>query len=134
MEILIFFWKIYGLWLISGVSYLSRRQEEEALRHLNSRYEDDSNNWSEVKEVPLARISDVLFSERMKNRLSEWRDGLLNKGNGTEESQFQTVFYKMRPALCLSGFTSHQLKLIQLVICSFILTLFYLRKVWCIMG
>ncbi|XP_048234927.1 poly(A)-specific ribonuclease PARN isoform X2 [Ricinus communis] len=51
----------------------------------------------------------------MKNRLSEWRDGLLKNGNGIGDSQFQTIFYKMRPALCLSGFTSHQLKLIQLV-------------------
>ncbi|XP_065862669.1 poly(A)-specific ribonuclease PARN isoform X2 [Euphorbia lathyris] len=66
-------------------------------------------------------MTDVLFSERMKNRLNEWRDGLLpNSGSqikrtSDDKRQFETIFYKMRPALCLNGFTSHQLKLIQLV-------------------
>ncbi|XP_021905805.1 poly(A)-specific ribonuclease PARN [Carica papaya] len=111
-----------------GVSYLSRRQEEEALRQLNSHYEDESyNSWLKLKEgreKPLGRIADVLFAERMKNRLSEWRDVMLHGGNGWPEiqrsssnssQQFQTIFFKMRPALSLHGFTSHQLRLIQLV-------------------
>ncbi|WCJ33110.1 Polynucleotidyl transferase ribonuclease H-like superfamily protein [Euphorbia peplus] len=106
-----------------GVSYLSRGQEEEALRRLSSKIEL-LENVSEVGEVTLASVTDVLFSERMKNRLSEWRDGLLRGGNSESrikgassdsKQQFETVFYKMRPALCLSGFTAHQLKLIQSV-------------------
>ncbi|KAJ9153948.1 hypothetical protein P3X46_027334 [Hevea brasiliensis] len=109
-----------------GVSYLSRRQEEEALKRLNLRYEDNGllDKVNEFRDVPLARVTDVLFSERMKNRLSEWRDGLLRSGNGVPQfqgisnhsrQQMQTIFYKMRPALSLNGFTAHQLKLIQLV-------------------
>ncbi|XP_050219614.1 poly(A)-specific ribonuclease PARN [Mercurialis annua] len=104
----------FNICIREGVSYLSRRQEEEELRRLNSRYEDYTN-FNEVRDVPLVGITDVLFSERMKNRLSEWRDGLMKNRNEAGESQFETIFYKMRPALCLSGFTSHQLKLIQLV-------------------
>ncbi|KAG8658387.1 hypothetical protein MANES_03G141900v8 [Manihot esculenta] len=108
-----------------GVSYLSRGQEEEALRRLNLRYENNGlDNLNEVRDVPVASVTDVLFCERMKNRLHEWRDWLLRNGNGGSQFQWasnhstqqvQTIFYKLRPALCLNGFTSHQLKLIQLV-------------------
>lgn len=60
----------------------------------------------------------------MKNRFTEWREGILRSPSedSSEESlkfstvQFQTVFFKMRPAIMLNGFSSHQLKLIQLVI------------------
>uniref|UniRef100_A0A2P2NHN3 Uncharacterized protein MANES_03G141900 n=1 Tax=Rhizophora mucronata TaxID=61149 RepID=A0A2P2NHN3_RHIMU len=109
-----------------GVSYLSRAQENEALERLNSRYVDEFFDLKEVPDMPLVSITDVLFSERMKNLLREWRDRLLRERNGMSwlqvsvnesksKEQLQTVFYKMRPALCLNGFTSHQLKLIQLV-------------------
>lgn len=112
-----------------GVSYLSRAQEEEALRRLNSAYEDElSEQWHNLKDAcnrPLVSMGDVLFTKRMKNRISEWRDGLLRDRN--EGSQFQgsssdskqhlqTIFFNMRPALTLNGFTSHQLRLIQMVL------------------
>ncbi|CAK7324494.1 unnamed protein product [Dovyalis caffra] len=105
-----------------GVSYLSRRQEDEALRRLNLRYQNELSQ--QVRDVPLVSMTDILFSERMKNRLSEWRDDLLKGTSGRSQfqgsvndtnKQFQTLFYKMRPALSLNGFTSHQLKLTQLV-------------------
>lgn len=76
----------------------------------------------EVRDVPLTRMADILFSERIKNRFSEWRDGLLRDRNGgfqlqwnsnDSKQQFQTIFFKMRPALSLTGFTSHQFGLIQ---------------------
>lgn len=75
-------------------------------------------------EIPTARTSDILFSERMKNKLRKWHDSIFrspDKGDidkedaGSNNTQFQTVFFKMRPAIMLNGFTSHQLKLIQLV-------------------
>ena len=75
--------------------------------------------------MPVVNVVDVLFSERMKNRLSEWRVGLLQERDGgfefqgssnDSEQQFRTVFFKMRPAVSLNGFSSHQLRLIQLVI------------------
>ncbi|KAH7544533.1 hypothetical protein JRO89_XS15G0182100 [Xanthoceras sorbifolium] len=112
-----------------GVSYLSREQESEALKHANLLYKDGlSDEWHSLKEArdtPVVNVVDVLFSERMKNRLSEWRGGLLRETNGGSEirgslngseQQFQTVFFKMRPAVSLNGFTSHQLRLIQLVV------------------
>lgn len=115
-------------WIISGISYLSRGQEKEALRRLSIAYEDElSDTWcnmKEVKDIPINRMADVLFAERIKNRFSEWRDGLLQDRNGRSQlqwnsndskQQFQTVFFKMRPALNLTGFTSHQFRLIQLV-------------------
>lgn len=79
---------------------------------------------SECTDIPLVRVADVLFTERMKKKLSEWRDGLLqNRDGGLQhqshsdelKQQLQTVFFKMRPALSLTGFTSHQLKLIKMV-------------------
>ncbi|XP_061375212.1 poly(A)-specific ribonuclease PARN isoform X2 [Gastrolobium bilobum] len=70
-------------------------------------------------------MADILFTERMKNKFREWRDGLLQEQNQDDQiqgiskdskQQFQVIFFKMHPALRLNGFTSHQLKLIQLVI------------------
>ncbi|XP_052115398.1 poly(A)-specific ribonuclease PARN isoform X2 [Arachis duranensis] len=70
-------------------------------------------------------MADILFSERMKNKFSKWRDGLLQEqsreeqiiGTSKDSKQlFEVIFFKMHPAIRLSGFTSRQLKLIQLVI------------------
>ncbi|KAK0602730.1 hypothetical protein LWI29_036419 [Acer saccharum] len=109
-----------------GVSYLSREQEVEALKRANLIYEDGlSDSLKEARDMPVVNVVDVLFSERMKNRLSEWRVGLLQERNGgfefqgnsnDSEQQFRTVFFKMRPAVSLNGFSSHQLRLIQLVV------------------
>ncbi|KAL7249104.1 hypothetical protein ACSBR1_011298 [Camellia fascicularis] len=121
-----------------GISYLSRGQQDEALRHLQMRYEDDLSELylREARDTALVRIADVLFTERMKNRISEWCEGLLqsrNSGSKFQEStndfsqQFQTIFFKMRPALLLNGFTSHQLRLIQLVTVKHFENLVYIR-------
>lgn len=83
-------------------------------------------NMKEVRDIPINCMADVLFAERIKNRFSEWRDGLLQDRHGGSQlqwnsndskQQFQTVFFKMRPTLNLTGFTSHQFRLIQLVMC-----------------
>lgn len=74
--------------------------------------------------MQLTRMSDVLFAERLKKNISAWRDELLFGGNRRSESDmnvhdsnknFQTIFFKMRPAISLTGFTSRQLRLIQWV-------------------
>ncbi|KAK8313234.1 hypothetical protein V6Z12_D01G095500 [Gossypium hirsutum] len=111
-----------------GISYLSRGQEDEARKRLISPKGDQlthlSHNLRETMDLPLVRVADVLFTERMKKRLGEWRDDLLqNRVGGPQEEkvpddlnqQFRTVFFKMRPALSLDGFTSHQLSLIRMV-------------------
>ncbi|KAL3734593.1 hypothetical protein ACJRO7_023875 [Eucalyptus globulus] len=88
-----------------GISYLSREQENELLRHL----EESSCSWNKHKEfrdVPLISIADVLFSERIKNRIKEWHVELLHERNCERQT---------RPALALSGFTAHQHRLIQQV-------------------
>lgn len=121
----------YTFWIISGISYLSRGQEEEARRHLTSLYEDEflesQFKLKESKDVPIVRMADVLFTERMKCKISEWQNGLLQVKNGEHEcqkssndlvQQFETIFFKMRPAIKLNGFTSRQLRLIQLVMFS----------------
>ncbi|XP_016743698.1 poly(A)-specific ribonuclease PARN isoform X2 [Gossypium hirsutum] len=110
-----------------GISYLSRGQEDEARKRLISPKGDQlthpSHNLRETTDLPLVRVADVLFTERMKKRLGEWRDDLLqNRVGGPQEEkvpddlnqQFRTVFFKMRPALSLDGFTSHQLSLIRM--------------------
>lgn len=112
---------------MSGISYLSREQEREAIRILHSTYDSE---WSDVcklkdvRDIPLVSMAEILFTERMKNKFSEWRDGLLQKQNREDQiqgiskdskQQFQVIFFKMHPALRLTGFTSRQLKLIQLV-------------------
>lgn len=98
------------------------------MHNLYSAYEDELVNsqhqLKDVREIPLVSTFDVLFTERMKNTFREWRDGLLRNSN--EGFQFEnnsngpmprilTIFFKMRPALKLTGFTSHQLRLIHLV-------------------
>ncbi|XP_031481092.1 poly(A)-specific ribonuclease PARN isoform X2 [Nymphaea colorata] len=84
----------------------------------------------------LTRTADLLFTERMKLRFREWRDDLLGsqvqlhqfeEKSGDCSTQVQTIFYKMRPSLLLTGFTSHQLRLIQQVIRSNFKDLLYVR-------
>ncbi|TVU14110.1 hypothetical protein EJB05_37556, partial [Eragrostis curvula] len=112
-----------------GISYLSRAQEEEALQKLNLLYHDQSASSStpsqEDADMPLKSAADILFTERMKMKFNEWRDVIISKPivhNHLSENinyntgQFQTVFFKMRPAIMLNGFSSHQLKLIQQVL------------------
>lgn len=119
----------FNMCIHEGVSYLSRSQEKEALGLLNARYKDhlldSSSAWREVVDTKLVRIADILFSERLKNKIAEWHDGLIGERNGASQTgkssndskqQLKTIFFKMRPALDLTGFTSHQLRLIQLVI------------------
>lgn len=122
--ILWYFWFLkLSCWVCSGISYLSRGQESKALRRLRLAYEDESN-LKEVRDAPLVKMADTLFTERMKNTFTEWRDGLLRNRNGGSKFQgisndrqqhLETIFFKMCPALSLNGFTSHQLRLIQLV-------------------
>lgn len=110
------------------MSYLSKRQEDEALRHLSLTNGDELSEpgscLKAVKDMPLVRTSDVFFTERLRNRISEWRGWLLQPGSNMANHQdnsngsnrhYESTFYKMRPALQLNGFTSHQLKLIELV-------------------
>ncbi|CAB4281832.1 unnamed protein product [Prunus armeniaca] len=119
----------FNICIHEGISYLSKGQEIEALRHLSLAYEDELlAKWSNLKEpvhMPVVKMADTLFTERMKNIFTEWRDGLLRNSNGElqfqgnsndSQQQLRTIFFKMRPALSLSGFTSHQLRLIHLVI------------------
>ncbi|KAL0550194.1 hypothetical protein IC582_014698 [Cucumis melo] len=115
--------------IYEGISYLSRAHEDAARKRLNFAYGDEmldaSSNVTNVRDKKRVGIADVLFRERMKNRLHEWRDRLLSErnmefqgqeGSNDHKRQFQTIFFKTRPALTLSDFTSHQIKLIQLVI------------------
>ncbi|CAI0378774.1 unnamed protein product [Linum tenue] len=117
-----------------GISYLSRGEEDEALRRLTlhcKRLSDLSKESEDGEGTTLLNITDVLFSKRMKDKLSEWRSGLLHSTrNATSQchdmskgskQQFQTVFFKMRPAVSLNGFTSHQLNLIRMVCFCFML-------------
>ncbi|XP_062225876.1 poly(A)-specific ribonuclease PARN [Phragmites australis] len=112
-----------------GISYLSRAQEEEALQKLNLLYHNNiyasSITCEEDGDMPLKSAADILFTERMKIKFNEWRDVVISKprvdshlpGNiNCSQGQFQTVFFKMRPAVMLNGFSSHQLKLIQQVL------------------
>uniref|UniRef100_A0A803QCH9 Uncharacterized protein n=1 Tax=Cannabis sativa TaxID=3483 RepID=A0A803QCH9_CANSA len=116
-----------------GISYLSRRQEVDAQKRFDLEYEGESK---EVRDMPVVGMVSILFSDRMKNKISEWRDRLLQFQNGESQSQgsqsyskqqFQTIFFKMRPAISVNGFTSHQLRLIQLVIKNNFEDLSYIR-------
>lgn len=112
---------------MSGISYLSREQEMEAMASLNSTFDSewaDISKLNDVKDIPLGSMADILFTERMKNKFSEWRDGLFQEQNQSDriqgmpkgsKEQFQVIFFKAHPALKLNGFTSRQYKMIQLV-------------------
>lgn len=124
-----------------GISYLSRALEDEARLHLHSAHEDELSEspctTKELKEVPLVRMADILFVERIRNKISEWHDDLLQIRNGRSSripedsndsmNQFQTIFYRMRPAIKLNGFTSRQLRLIKSVIQKSFKDLAYIR-------
>lgn len=121
---------IYNIWLISGISYLSRAQEEEALQKLNFFHQDRPFSSSATSEgdgdMPLKRTADILFTERMKMNFKVWRDVIVSQPDShlsgnikCTAGQFQTAFFKMRPAVILNGFSSHQLQLIQQVLLNF---------------
>ncbi|XP_054798382.1 poly(A)-specific ribonuclease PARN isoform X2 [Prosopis cineraria] len=125
---------------LAGISYLSREQESEAVRCLNTindsdGFDEDSRfGMKNVKDIPSVSMSDILFTERVKNKFSEWRDGLFQDQDGEDKiqrfsedskQQLQVIFYKMLPALRLCGFTSHQLKLIKLVVRKHFKDIFY---------
>ncbi|KAK9144950.1 hypothetical protein Sjap_004853 [Stephania japonica] len=125
-----------------GVSYLSRAQEATALSRLNSSNQDDesSNEGWRLKEggdAELVSFADILFTERMKERISQWRNSLLSNTKGVQSEEnsndlnakFQTVFFKMRPSIRLDGFTSRQHRLIQQVIRKHFKDLAYVRTV-----
>ncbi|CAN6248983.1 unnamed protein product [Urochloa humidicola] len=110
-----------------GISYLSRAQEEEALQKINLLHQEGTFASSTTSEgdgdMALKRAADILFTERMKINFKEWRDVIVSKPNihlsgniKCTAGQFQTVFFKMRPAIMLNGFSSHQLQLIQQVL------------------
>ncbi|KAK6133037.1 hypothetical protein DH2020_033192 [Rehmannia glutinosa] len=107
------------------ISYLSRSQEDEALRRLDSVHKDEfSESFSNLRNgTKLVRMADILFAERMKNIVSVWRAGLLRESRGAEfqgclndmNQKFQSTFFQMRPALVVNGLSSRQLRLIKMV-------------------
>ncbi|XP_073143922.1 poly(A)-specific ribonuclease PARN [Henckelia pumila] len=114
--------------IYEGISYLSRSQEEEALRRFDSVHQNDVSNspsiLRDVMDTQPVRMSDILFTERMKSKLGEWRNELLHNKNGGSDTlgssnnliqKFQTTFFQMRPAFMVNGLTSRQLRLIKLV-------------------
>ncbi|GAV68828.1 CAF1 domain-containing protein [Cephalotus follicularis] len=130
----------FNVCISEGVSYLSRKQEDEALRHMKSLHDEESLHslcyLKEIRDIPSMSMADILFTERMKSKLSEWREGLVrnvkggaqfHEGLNDSKQQYQTIFFKMRPALVLKEFTSHQLRLIQLVTKKHFNNLVYVR-------
>ncbi|KAL3614703.1 hypothetical protein CASFOL_041460 [Castilleja foliolosa] len=112
--------------IYEGISYLSRSQEDDALTRLDSEYKDESpDSSSNLRNgSELVRMADILFAERMKNTINEWRAGLLGNRNMVPElhgdtndtnQKFQSTFFQMRPALSANGMTSRQLRLIKMV-------------------
>ncbi|KAL2613445.1 hypothetical protein R1flu_025137 [Riccia fluitans] len=64
----------------SGISYLSREQEKVARQKLG--LTEEAQQWKRVHaevepEIPLTRVGDVVFSEKIRVQLGQWRDGLL---------------------------------------------------------
>ncbi|KAL7592306.1 hypothetical protein Lser_V15G35577 [Lactuca serriola] len=124
-----------------GISYLSRELEDEARSQLHSAHEDELPEspcaMKAIKDVPLVRMADILFVERMKNKLNEWHDDLLQVRNGGSSrivkdsnasiDQFETIFFRMRPAIKLNGFTSRQLRLIKSIVEKSFKDLAYIR-------
>lgn len=118
----------FNMCIREGISYLSRSQEEEALRHLYSRWKNESPNsvcsLKEATDTKLERVADILFSERMKSKICEWRNSLLKdrgiRSEGLPISNLsikncQTTFFKSRPALVLNGVSSRQFRLIKMI-------------------
>nr|XP_043621026.1 poly(A)-specific ribonuclease PARN isoform X2 [Erigeron canadensis] len=131
----------FNLCVKEGISYLSRALEDKARLQLHSVHEDELSESSctvkDIKDLPLVRMTDILFVERMKTKISEWHDDLLLTRNGRpgrtpEDSSdsiahFQTIFFRMRPAIKLNGFTSRQLRLIKSVVEKSFKDLAYIR-------
>ncbi|KAK1440207.1 hypothetical protein QVD17_06032 [Tagetes erecta] len=130
----------FNVCIKEGISYLSRAQEDDVRLQLHSAYEDDPLEspctTKEIKDVPLVRMADILFVERMRNKITEWHDNLLQIRTGSHKTpenyndsvdQFQTIFFRTRPAIKLNGFTSRQQRLIKSVVEKSFKDLAYIR-------
>ncbi|KAJ7562335.1 hypothetical protein O6H91_03G065000 [Diphasiastrum complanatum] len=64
--------------IYDGISYLSREQEEAAKLHLGLSGESENLPTKRElnSEVPLTRTSDVIFSERIRIQVGQWKDNL----------------------------------------------------------
>jgi poly(A)-specific ribonuclease len=100
-----------------------------------------STTSQEDVDMPLKSAADILFTERMKIKFNEWRDVIISKpivdshlseNIKFSSGQFQTVFFKMRPAIMLNGFSSHQLKLIQQVVLNTLTAMEYSDEIACL--
>ncbi|KAL3679542.1 hypothetical protein R1sor_022498 [Riccia sorocarpa] len=64
----------------NGISYLSREQEELAREKLG--LTEEAQKWKRAQaeteaDIPLTRVGDVVFSEKIRVQIGQWRDGLL---------------------------------------------------------
>jgi poly(A)-specific ribonuclease len=106
--------------LTQGLSFLSRAQEQ---RLLLSNSNSNSNSVSNSVSNSPQSTADLLFSQRIKISLHHWTHLIANATTqrrtditSSNFGNFHTTLYKMRPALLLHGYTSHQLNLIQHVL------------------
>lgn len=111
-----------------GLSYLSRAQEEaqQLTPSANApQPEPEEEDINAHVDFTAQSTSDLLFTQRIQIWLHEWREQLIinirrddfiqSEKLGCKFGNFETTSYKMRPAVLLQGYTSHQLKLIRLV-------------------
>ncbi|XP_078165665.1 polynucleotidyl transferase, ribonuclease H-like superfamily protein [Carex rostrata] len=113
-----------------GLSYLSRAQEEAqqlppSANAPQPEPEEEDINAAQI-DFTAQSTADLLFTQRIQIWLHEWREQLIIKIRrddfiqsekmGCKFGNFETTSYKMRPAVLLQGYTSHQLKLIRLVV------------------
>ncbi|CAI9768553.1 unnamed protein product [Fraxinus pennsylvanica] len=86
-----------GKFFFSGISYLSKSQEEKALTWLNSVYKDESSDLlpslKASADTLLIRMEDILFEERMKIKIGEWCSGLLHNTNEGSPFAFLREFH-----------------------------------------
>lgn len=60
-----------------GISYLSHDQETSARKRLGLDPKSKKQSSSEDTDIPLTKSGHVIFTERMRVQIGEWRDGLL---------------------------------------------------------
>lgn len=83
-----------------GISYLSHDQERSARKLLGLAPESKKQGSSEDTDIPLTKSGHVIFTERMRVQIGEWRDGLLRN-----QQKWQ---YSERLAIPIGQFKSEQ--------------------------
>ncbi|KAL5703079.1 poly(A)-specific ribonuclease [Ranunculus cassubicifolius] len=106
----------FNTWIYDGISYLSRAQESTAKLQLGN----DIGHITPTNFSSARSVADSVFMERIKTRVTHWRNACKDKSKGTEEALVKSLrklilggeLYGSRPCMSVDVCNEHQVQLV----------------------